>query len=153
MIRFIDITDNKKLSEKGFKTGYPLYELNKVFTETYNTDFNVSPEEFFEIINKFSKGNMKDLMFFTDSLGLLDEFKAKNDKSIKIPKLIAVVFDNIIEAIDLFKKVMIFGADNLCVTNKSFDYVITLCHDEDVHVSGTKEFVEKFKKDYLTKVN
>ena len=54
------------------------------------------------------------------------------------------------EAIKFLGDQIMYGADNYYVTNKNIDWILTICHEEDFHISGNKKFVDEFKQKYLS---
>ena len=59
-----------------------------------------------------------------------------------------VKFNTVKEAIDFLEE-HLFGAYDYYVIYGDFEWVLTICHEADLHISGTKKFVEEFKKNYL----
>ncbi len=135
----------EKLNKKiGFKrTGWLANEFDKTFELNYATG-EISQDKALGIISNFLKNqDMKELIFFPDGGGIGWDNYSK-DKSSK-----PISFETSEEAMRFLEDQIMYGADNYYVTNKNIDWILTICHEEDFHISGSKEFVEEFKQKYL----
>jgi len=137
----------KKLNKKfGFKIiGWLTNGFDKVFESNYMTE-KISQNKAFEILRNFlNKQNMKELIFFPDSTVGWHEYDSRIKKSND-----PMTFETVDEAMKSLEYQIFYGAENYYVTNKNIDWILTICHEEDFHISGSKKFVDEFKQKYLS---
>jgi len=133
---------NKRLGLK--RIGWLTNIFEEVFESNYVTK-RITQEKALKILKNFLRDqNMKELIFFPDqSLGWISydsRIKKENDP---------ISFESINDAMMFLERQILYGAENYYITNQNIDYILTICHEEDFHISGSKEFTGKFKENYL----
>lgn len=124
--------------------------LTNEFRDGWESEYNYEQKGPFKfeildyIINFLSKQDISNIIFFPDSYG----WQTYSDNG-KEEKLSAVKFVSANEAKEFLKREIFWGADNYYISNNNFDWILTICHEGDLHINGSKKFVEDFKKRYL----
>lgn len=135
---------NKKLGFKRTGLGWIANEFGKLFESNYFTE-KISESKTLKILGNFLKTqNMSEIVFFPDSSVGWSSYSPRIKKSND-----PVTFDTAEEAIKFLGDQIMYAVDNYYVANQNIDWILTICHEEDFHISGSKEFVEGFKKKYL----
>lgn len=130
----------EKLKNKGLNinsNSWLYIQFDKIFEEEYTKD-KLELDGILNILEKFLENkDIRNIIFIPDSAGWASN--EYGDKSIK--------FNDINEMKKFLEEEILFGAENYYVTDEDINYIITICHEEDLHVNGSKEFVEIFRQE------
>jgi len=130
---------NKKIGLK--RVGW----LTNNFDESFESDHTINDVDLGDALNlveKFLKNkDMRKIVFFPDSSGWED---CSKDDILK-----PIFFDDIKEAINFLEENIFYGVDNYYISEENIEWILTICHEEDFHISGSKNFVEEFKQNFL----
>ena len=136
---------DRDIVEKEFDTKFDrksftwfVDEFNKL--EANHVIKNVDLERSLKFLENFLQDNdVRKIIFFPGSSWLRKEFYGKKP----------VVFDSIDEALGFLRKEIFYGTDDYFATNENLDWFLTVCHEEDFHISGSKDFVDNFNEKYV----
>jgi hypothetical protein len=96
----------------------------------------------FSILEKFLLDHeVRDMIILPDSVGWTKEHWGN--------RLAPIVFMNAEEALVFLRENILNGADNYYLMDKDISWILTVCHEEDMHISGPQQFVLTFQKRYL----
>jgi len=139
----------EKLSQRigSKRTGWMTNEFKESWEEEHISKEENNGNILLDYVKSFLKEiDMGGIVFLPDSYG----WQTYSDNK-KEEKLAPVAFDSVDEAIEFLDGEIFWGVDNYYIADTNFDWIITICHELDLHVNGTKKFVGNFIKNYLSK--
>ena len=130
---------NKKIGSK--RVGW----LTNNFDESFELNHIIKDLDLgdaLNIVEKFLKNkDIRKIVFFPDSSGWEDY---SGDEALK-----PIFFEDLKEVINFLEENIFYGVDNYYIANEKLDWILTICHEEDFHISGSKKFVEEFKQNFI----
>jgi len=137
----------KRLSRKVMlkRAGWLTSQFDNVFESNHVTG-RISEDRILNMIGKFLKNqDMHDIVFFPDSTGWRLYWGEQ--------EMAPVTFSTAEEAISFLRRATLYCVDNYYIANMGIEWILTICHEGDFHISGSMEFVERFKKECLYSVS
>src|SRR3989338_2663097 len=139
--------DRKEVEEKlnqrigSKRTGWLTNEFKEAWEEEFISKKENNGNILLKVIKEFlKKEDISKIVFFPDSYGWQTYSNNKTEE-----KLAPVKLDSANEAIEFLDGEIFWGVDNYYISDADFDWIITICHELDLHMNGTKEFINKFK--------